>query len=119
MLHERRVWAVRPVADPETLAELVSNGRTQVLCAGFTIGGSFLYLNDSFSEDGGQEYGVVRANDLVQVESLTFSWMDKARAVETIRRAEGGEFIYRLASVRPEQVVIVGATGRHSCARCA
>lgn len=36
------------------------------------------FLNDSFSEDGAQEYAVVRNGR--QIESITFSWCSRAEA---------------------------------------
>lgn len=44
--------------------------------------------------DGAQEYGVLRRQDdhYVQIESLTFSWMNEAKALEIIRRVLAGEF---------------------------
>lgn len=89
MLHKTRVWQVREVT-PEELVDLLVN-RTQTCCAGFRCAG-YLYLNDSFSEDGAQEYGVIKEATGQQVESITFSWCSKEKASEYIRQISTGEY---------------------------
>ena len=54
---------------------------TRTLCTGFSVQG-LLFLNESFSEDGVQEYAVVR--DGQQIESMTVSWMSRAELHNTI-----------------------------------
>ncbi|MCC6444142.1 MAG: hypothetical protein IT210_11905 [Armatimonadetes bacterium] len=78
MMHQRRVWQVAPAATVEELARLLT-GRTWVLCQGFALQGYF-FLNDATHEDGAAEFGVVRAKDLLQVESITFSWCSEGEA---------------------------------------
>ena len=70
MIHDKRVFMVNEVATVAELAENVTQ-HTWTLCTAFQLGDLF-FLNDSFSEDGAQEYAVVR--DGRQIESITFSW---------------------------------------------
>lgn len=93
MLHERRTWCVAPVATAEELARKLAE-TTWTLCTAFELRG-YLFLNDSTCEDGAQEYGVVKRmpdGSLLQVESITFGWLDEARALALIRQSLGGEF---------------------------
>ena len=88
MVHKQRIWTLARVASAEELAEKLA-GRTWTMCSGFALEErpDLLFLNDSFSEDGAQEYAVVRreGDDLYQVESITFGWMDRDEALVTIR----------------------------------
>ena len=91
MLHANRRFGVITV---QSVGELVENltEHTWTLCTGFSLG-EFLFLNDSFSEDGAQEYAMVR--DGRQIESLTFSWMSRAEAwsdVDWLVRGGGGDY---------------------------
>lgn len=95
MMHERRTWCVGNVNDAQELADKLT-GHTWTLCTGFRHRG-YLYLNDSTSEDGAQEYGVVKeakdaGDSFLQVESITFGWCDKARALDYIERISAGEY---------------------------
>ena len=87
-MHTGRIWNVAGPFGPAQLAERLTK-YSWTLCSGFECLG-FLYLNDSTSEDAAQEYAVVRKSDLVQVESITVSWMDAdqiaAFAAETWQR---------------------------------
>jgi hypothetical protein len=91
LLHKQRTWCVSPVANPEELAKKVTE-HTWTLCTGFQLG-DWLFLNDSFSEDGAQEYGVVHQQQgkLIQVESVTFGWMTEESVLTFIRKALAGE----------------------------
>ena len=91
MLHQNRMFGVIAV---QSVGELVENltEHTWTLCTGFSLEG-LLFLNDSFSEDGAQEYAVVR--DGRQIESLTVSWMSRAEAwtdVDWLVRGGGGDY---------------------------
>lgn len=93
MLH-RRTWSLSTVETAEELAEKLSE-MTWCGCAAFRVcGAPYLYLNDSFSADGAQEYAVLKPDgpDYVQVESITFSWCSREKALEYIRRIVAGEF---------------------------
>ena len=93
MMHRRR-WCVSEVKDAEELARLLTE-RTWTLCSGFELAG-YLFLNDSTSEDGAQEYAVVkRPRDagalFIQVESITFGWCSAEEALGYIRSVLAGE----------------------------
>jgi hypothetical protein len=82
MFHKNRTWCVGPVATPEELAEKLR--RTWTSCTGFELGG-YLFLNDQLSEDGAGEWGVVKKDTMVQVESITFGWCSYEQGLEYIR----------------------------------
>jgi len=87
MFYKRGYWSVAPVANAEELATKLTE-QTWTLCTGFSLGG-YLFLNDSTSEDGVQEYAVVKPlpeGGHVQIESITFGWCTKAQALEFIRK---------------------------------
>lgn len=92
MLHSKRVWSVAPAESAEWLAEKLTQ-HTWCGCNGFSLGG-YLFVNDATCADGAQEYGVLRRWDdhYEQIESLTFSWMNEAMALDIIRRVLSGEF---------------------------
>jgi hypothetical protein len=79
MLHKNRRFGVTDVHSTDELAEKLTKG-SWTCCTGFRIGG-LLFLNDSTSENGAQEYAVVREATREQLESITFGWMtlDEAR----------------------------------------
>ena len=58
MFHKKRVWCVSPVGSAEELAEKITQ-HSWTLCTGFQIDG-YLFLNYATSEDGAQEYAVVK-----------------------------------------------------------
>lgn len=99
MIHEKRKYVVVDVASAEELAKKLTE-MTWCLCNGFRFDG-LLFLNDAFSEDGAQEYAVIREKDMVQVESVTFSWINdqtKAqRIIERLVKDEQGEVLCRAA----------------------
>ena len=118
MLHKRGYWSVTPVSNPEELATKLTE-HTWTLCTGFSLGG-YLFLNDSTSEDGAQEYAVVkplRDGGFVQVESITFGWCTKGRAFELIRKTLRGEYDAEAAfgRVKPNLEPPEG----HRCPYCA
>lgn len=86
MFHADRVWCVGPVASAEELACKLTE-TTWCCCTGFELGG-YLWLNDSTSPDGAQEYAVIKkpgsTGKPVQVESITFGWCDKVQALAYI-----------------------------------
>lgn len=92
MLHTKRRWCVAPVASAEVLAEKLSE-HTWTLCTAFQLGG-YLFLNDSTSEDGAQEYAVLKvaAAAHIQIESITFGWCKPDRALELIREVLAGKY---------------------------
>lgn len=86
MIHTDKVFQVVDVATIEALTTDLTE-HTWTRCTGFRLQG-LLFLNDSFSEDGAQEYAIVR--DGRQVESITFSWQSRAEVYSTIAWLIGG-----------------------------
>ena len=82
MMHKRRTWQVKDVGGPFDLAYMLTE-QSWCCCQGFRQNG-YLYLNDATSENGAQEYAVVRESDMRQVESITFSWIDEEAARRNI-----------------------------------
>jgi hypothetical protein len=78
MMHKNRRFSISDVPEAELANKLVNYSWT--LCTGFRCKG-FLFLNDATSEDGAQEYAVIREGDSVQVESITFSWCSLEEAI--------------------------------------
>lgn len=95
MMHRSRLWQQPFVAGIEWLAsELCEDGVTYTPCSAFRIRGTrLLLLNDATGPDGAQEYAVIlveddpdaRSLDGYQVESLTCSWMKRARLDAVLR----------------------------------
>ena len=83
MFHQNRTFGVADVQTTEELAEELTS-ITWTLCTGFRLQG-LLFLNDSFSEDHSQEYAVIRESDRCQLESITFGWCDKPKAISCIK----------------------------------
>jgi len=103
MWHKGRHWGVAKVAGRRQLADKLVN-HSWTLCTGFEHGG-YLWLNDSLSEDGAAEFGVVRADTLEQVESITFGWCSEDQAVEHIRAViEGGAELPVISRVKDKQI---------------
>ncbi len=99
MFHSQRRWCVAPVASAEALAEKLTE-QTWTLCTAFSLdgpacpAGRYLFLNDATSEDGAQEYAVLKVAEAahIQIESITFSWCTRERALELIRQVLAGKF---------------------------
>ncbi len=83
MMHRNRKWSVINVLPSQLADMLVRN--SWCLCVGFRCGDVY-WLNDSTNEDAVQEFAVVRAQDLVQVESITVSWAGADDLVELAER---------------------------------
>jgi hypothetical protein len=92
MLHRNRIWTITPVADADTLADQLTHF-TWCCCNGFRLG-NYLFVNDAICPDGAQEYAVLKplGDEYVQIESITFSWMNREQALDIIRRVLAGEF---------------------------
>lgn len=92
MLHENRVWCVSEVATAEELARKLTE-TTWCCCTGFRIG-DYIWLNDSTSPDGAQEFAVVKdlsSTRYVQLESITFGWCDYERSLQLILATLNGQ----------------------------
>ena len=92
MLHNIRIWSIASAESPEWLAEQLTRF-TWCGCNGFRLG-EYLFVNDATCADGAQEYAALKqdGDHFVQIESLTFSWMDYEKALNIIRNILAGEF---------------------------
>ena len=94
MLHNNRVWGVYPAQSAEELATKLAQF-TWTCCTAFELYG-YLFANDATSGDGAQEYAVLKphrvGDDLMQIESITFSWCTEVRALSLILRVLSGDF---------------------------
>lgn len=92
VMHRSRRWGVTR-RTTEELAELLSSS-TWCLCTGIETDGGSIWLNDATSEDGAQEYAVLRLLDgkWRQVESITVSWCSTEKLLEYAGRADRGDF---------------------------
>lgn len=86
MWHKNRSFSVADVVTAEELAKKLTQ-YTWSLCNGFRLG-ELLFLNDSTSPDGLQEYAVVHEPTSIQVESITFGWCNCEQALELIREVQ-------------------------------
>ena len=96
MLHADRVWSVSEVSSAEELAKKLTE-TTWCCCQAFQIAGHarYVWLNDSTSEDGAQEFAVCRIGlakgDVRQIESITFGWCDYDKSLQFIRETLDGK----------------------------
>jgi len=90
MLFDKRRRVVADVATPEELAKKLTE-MTWCPCNGFRLG-DYLFLNDSTSPDGAQEYAVIHEPSSCQCESITFSWCSYNEALKYIQQTLRGEF---------------------------
>lgn len=93
MFHPDRRFNVVAEEDPEALAGKLTR-QTWTGCTGFEHAG-YLFLNDSTGPDAAQEFAVFRKERgptgmFVQIEGVTFSWMDAAEALQLIREIARG-----------------------------
>ena len=92
MLHNKRRWCVTPVSSAEELARKLTES-TWCGCTAFQIG-HYLWLNDSTSPDGAQEFAVIKEVDSgkwIQLESITFGWCDYERSLQLILATLNGQ----------------------------
>lgn len=114
MMHRRRTFNVADVLSIEELADKLTS-MTWTLCTGFrlrTAEQALLFLNDSTSEDGAQEYAVF-SEDGRQLESITFGWCDQARAETLIRNVLAGQVVEM-----GRCALRISQGGRHVCDLC-
>jgi len=114
MMNDQRVWCVSDVTSPEDLAEKLTN-HTWTLCTGFRLKG-YLFLNDATHEDGAAEFGVVKEDGILQVESITFSWFGYDRALALIRSIVAGAHD---DARRPILLKRIDTPDNHRCRHCA
>lgn len=94
MLHKRRAWSLSTVGTAEELAMKLTE-MTWCGCSAFKLPDApYLFVNDSTSADGAQEYAILKPDgpEFVQVETITFSWCSREKALEYIERIISGEF---------------------------
>ena len=96
MLHADRIWSASEVSSAEELARHLTE-TTWCCCQGFRIAGHprYVWLNDSTSADGAQEYAVCRLGlakgDIRQIESITFGWCDYDKSLQFIHETLEGK----------------------------
>lgn len=109
MIHKNRRWKITDVATLEELSKkLICH--SWCLCTGFRVivgaRTELLVLNDSFSEDGAQEFAILR--DGVQVESLTVSWYPSVDREGRFREADYGageiDLIHDLVGIESREI---------------
>jgi len=91
MMHKRRRWVIKKATTPKQLARDLTE-QTWTLCTGFELEG-YLFLNDSTSENGAQEYAVVLPlpdGAYVQIESITFGWCSFERGLIHVKSIIAG-----------------------------
>jgi hypothetical protein len=120
MFHSDRVWCVSPIASAEELAHKLTQ-TTWCGCQGFELNG-YLFLNDSTSADGAQEYAVLKRDGgngrPVQIESITFGWCDQPKALAYIRESLTGDYD-RSHFVREVEVRLQTPEQHGRCPLCA
>jgi hypothetical protein len=90
MMHKERRMAVVDTTAPELTRKLTET--TWCPCNGFRIG-AYLFLNDSTSPDGAQEYAICKeeTGTIRQLDSATIGWMKPARIAEFIDLVLAGQ----------------------------
>ena len=126
MIHSNRLFAITTIDDPLDLAVKLTE-YSWTLCTGFSCQG-LLFLNDSFSEDGAQEFAVILPDDEGhgyvsghQVESIAFSWCTTDRALDHITDCtENARLWLDLGlSLGTVTVSVDPIPARHHCRLCA
>jgi hypothetical protein len=109
MIHQDRTFTLTDVSSSAELVERLTEN-TWTLCTGFRLG-DMLFLNDSSSKDGAQEYVVVRDNH--QIDTTAFSRRSPAKVNYTILRllTDGGE---DMGPLTPN----IEESGQHRCPLC-
>lgn len=119
MLYSKREWCVATVESAGELAEKLTE-HTWTLCTGFRLG-DYVYLNDSVSEDTAVEFGVVKeveSGRWIQIETVTFGWLNEERSLEAIQNIQKGECdsVWALKISAP---VLESSEEHGSCELCA
>jgi hypothetical protein len=112
MIHYQRRFAVTVIDSIEELVRQLTH-YTRTLCTCLEYQGLFL-ANDSFSENGAQEYAVYKEGR--QIESLTVSWMTPAQLREVIEGLCRGDFDE--LEFRPIQPLQTEPAVGHRCVLC-
>jgi hypothetical protein len=112
VIHHHRTFAVGVVDNLDELVDKLTD-RTWTLCSCFAYQ-ALLLANDSFSEDGAQEYAVYKEGR--QIESLTVSWMTRESLREVITGLLTGA--YEALEFRPIQPLHTEPASGHACDLC-
>ena len=112
MIHHHRRFKVTVFDSLDQLTQELTD-RTWTLCTCFAYQDLFL-ANDSFSEDGAQEYAVYKEGR--QIESLTVSWMTRESLKEVISGLLSGA--YEPLEFRPHHPLQTEPASEHSCGLC-
>lgn len=111
MMHKNRRWGVVAVEGEDRADKLAAllTDHSWCSCNGWRVDGEwghYLFLNDQTSANGAFEVGVIRCDTWRQVESITFSWCDRARAEELIAAVLAGSYDDQSwpSGVSPDQV---------------
>jgi hypothetical protein len=103
MMHTSRRWCVWPATDADTLGQELTQ-RTRTLCTAFAPA-DYLFLNDATSENGAQEYAVLkrqRDGTFRQIESITFGgWCTVDEARSYVREILAGQYDEAGVTVSP------------------
>jgi hypothetical protein len=113
MWHKQRRFVVNNVTRDELFDKFTGDVSTWCLCQGWRCEG-LLWLNDSLSENGAQEYAVVRESDMSQVESVTVSWMSQKRLRDFINEFPAQDDHLNLGPVTNQ----LDTPGEHRAIRC-
>ena len=118
MMHTRRLWGFVWAESIEDLCDILTS-KVMTCCAAFKLehgGRRFLFLNDAKSEDGAQEYAILRLdrNAWLQIESVTFSWCTKEKAVRIVTEILEGADV-----TEGRYLPNFERADRHRCALCA
>ena len=94
MLQSNRSWSLQTLDTRERLAYKLAH-LTWTSCQAFQVDG-YIFANDSTGPDGAQEYAILRPISdelqLVQIETVTFSWCSEIKSLELIVQACIGIF---------------------------
>ena len=112
MIHHQRRFSVTVVDSIEELVRKLTQ-YTLTRCTCLEYQGLFL-ANESFSEDGAQEYAVYKEGR--QRESLTVSWMSPTELQEVIEGLLRGE--YDELEFRPRHPLQTEPASEHRCGLC-
>ena len=121
MMHDKRTWRVHTLEFPEQLPEKLYD-HSWTSCTAFTVRGheNVLFLNDQTSPDGAGEWAILYKGldgheGWTQVESITFSWCDRAKTEAYVAQALAGKMRGMRLPVDPR----IDESTRHECAACA
>ncbi len=119
MMHKDRTWRITKIDSAGELAEELTE-YIGCLCNGFELDG-YWFLNDSTSENGAQEYAIVRKpsddRPALQVESITMGWCTYHEALNFIEEAIDGT--YDKSDYAHEVKPKIDRSEKHRCYHCA